>query len=72
MICVDGSSAVANLDQLEKELLDERNRASERGSIDREWFQKTMRWLVEWIPETDMSLIAALGKIARAKPSTAS
>ena len=70
MTCVDGSPALANLDHLEKELVDQRSRAMERGSIDREWFQKTVRWLVEWVPETEMTLIAALGRIARAKPST--
>lgn len=71
MVCVDGSSALANLDRLERELIAERKRTLERGSIDREWFQKTVRWLIEWVPETDLTLIAALGRIARAKPSNA-
>ena len=70
MNCVDGSSASANLDRLETELIDERGRAFERGSVDKDWFQKTVRWLVEWVPETELTLIAALGRIARAKPST--
>ena len=69
MTCVDGSSAVANLDRLEQDLVKERSRARDRGSVDKDWFQKTLRWLVEWIPETDTTLIAALGRIARAKPS---
>ncbi|MFL5481436.1 MAG: hypothetical protein ACJ8AK_04540 [Gemmatimonadaceae bacterium] len=67
MVCVDGSSAIANLDRLEGELVDEKTRALERGSVDKEWFQKTVRWLVEWVPETELALIAALGRIARAK-----
>lgn len=71
MTCVDGSSALANLDRLEQDLADERSRALGRGFVDKDWFQKTVRWLVEWIPETELSLIAALGRIARAKPSTA-
>jgi hypothetical protein len=71
MMCVDGSSAVTNLSRLEAELIDEKTRAKERGSVDKEWFQKTVRWLVEWVPETELTLIAALGRIARAKPSTA-
>src|SRR6476469_6255172 len=70
MTCVDSSSALANLDRLEQDLIAERSRALERGSVDKDWFQKTLRWLVEWIPETDTTLIAALGRIARAKPST--
>ena len=70
MTCVDGSSAERNLVRLEKELSDERTRAMARGSVDKDWFQKTVRWLVEWAPENDLTLIAALGGIARAKPST--
>jgi hypothetical protein len=70
MTCVDGSSALDNLNRLEAELTAERTRALERGSVDKRWFQTTIRWLVEWVPETDLTLIAALGRIARAKPST--
>ena len=69
MVCLDGAPAARFLDQLERELLAEQERASERGFVDKEWFQKTVRWLVEWVPETDLTLIAALGQIARAKPS---
>ena len=71
MMCVDDSSAEANLERLEAELVEEKTRAIGRGSVDKEWFQKTVRWLVEWVPETELTLIAALGRIARAKPSTA-
>ena len=70
MTCVDGTSAVANLNRLEHDLVDERSRALERGVMDKDWFQKTVRWLVEWIPETELTLIAAFGRIARAQPST--
>ena len=69
MTSLDGSSAAGYLDQLERELLAERERALERGTVDKDWFQKTLRWLVEWVPETDLTLIAALGQIARARPS---
>jgi hypothetical protein len=44
----------------------------ERGSVDREWFQRTVRWVVEWVPDTELTLIAALGRIARAAPPGAS
>ena len=70
MTSVDGSPAAKNLDLLQAELTAERTRALERGSVDNRWFQTTIRWLVEWVPETDLTLIAALGRIARAKPST--
>ena len=68
MTCIDDSSAAENLQKLEEELVAERDRALSRGSVDKEWFQTTVRWLVEWIPETELTLIAALGRIARAKP----
>jgi hypothetical protein len=67
--CVDGSSAEDNLNRLERELNEERTRAVARGSVDKQWFQKTVRWLVEWVPENDLTLIAALGGIVRANPS---
>ncbi|HEX6627354.1 MAG TPA: hypothetical protein VF105_05340 [Gemmatimonadaceae bacterium] len=68
MKCLDDSSAAENLKKLEDELAAERDRAVSRGFVDQEWFQKTVRWLVEWVPETEVNLIAALGRIARAKP----
>lgn len=70
MKCLDDSSAAANLQKLEDELVAERDRAVSRGVVDMEWFQKTVRWLIEWVPETELTLIAALGRIARVKPST--
>ncbi|MEO8580402.1 MAG: hypothetical protein ABI469_09135 [Gemmatimonadales bacterium] len=65
MTAVGGESATDQLKMLEEELKLERARALARGSVDREWFQKTVRWLVEWVPETELTLIAALGRIAR-------
>ena len=70
MTCADGSSATANLDQLERELVEAREQAMTRGGVDKQWFQKTVRWLVDWVPESELTLIAALGGIARANPST--
>ena len=66
MTAVGGGCATAHLKKLEDELKLERARALARGSVDTEWFQKTVRWLIEWIPETELTLIAALGRIARA------
>ena len=72
MLAVGGEAAGPYLRKLEEELKLERARALERGSVDREWFQKTVRWLVEWVPETELTLVAALGRIARATPTALS
>jgi hypothetical protein len=69
MRAVGGEAAGPYLRKLEEELKLERARALERGSVDREWFQKTVRWLVEWVPETEPGLIAALGRIVRLPPT---
>ena len=68
MNAINGSSARPQLERLELELKLQRDRASERGAVDREWFQKTVRWVADWVPETEITLIAALGRIARAAP----
>jgi hypothetical protein len=72
MAAIDGDAAAPLLRKLEEELKLERARALERGTVDREWFQKTLRWLVEWVPETELTLVAALGRIARATPTALS
>lgn len=68
MISLNGDSAREQLGQLEFRLRDERVKALERGSVSRDWVQKTIRWTVEWAPESDITLIAALGRIARLAP----
>jgi hypothetical protein len=68
MIAIGGEPATPYLQQLGDELKLERAKAIERGSVDREWFQKALRRLVEWLPETELGLIAALGRIIRSAP----
>lgn len=68
---MDGSSAKLQLERLERELRVQRDLALEHGSVDRDWFQRTVRWVTEWVPDTEISLIAALGRIVRATPGTA-
>ena len=68
MTTVTGASAESKLETIEAEVSAERSRALERGFVDRDWFQSTVKWMVEWLPETELTLIAALGRIARAKP----
>jgi hypothetical protein len=64
----DGSAALPQLEKLEAELKAQLANALEYGSLDREWFQKTVRWVVEWIPDDELTLVAALGGIVRAAP----
>ena len=62
----DGSSALPQLEKLELELNTQRASALERGKVDRDWFRKTVRWVVEWVPDDELTLVAALGRIVRA------
>ena len=64
----DESSALPHLEKLEQELRAQRASSLERGSLDREWFQRTVRWVVEWVPDDELTLVAALGCIVRASP----
>jgi hypothetical protein len=72
MTTIDGAPARPLLEKLKEQLEAERPVAVERGAVDREWFQRTVRWMDEWVPETEITLIAALGRIARAAPTTLS
>ena len=68
MTAIGGEVATPYLQQLGDELRVERARAVERGTVDTEWFQKTVRRLIEWLPETELTLIAVLGRIVRSAP----
>ena len=69
MKTMNGDSAKPQLERLERELRLQRDQARNRGTVDRGWFQRTVRWVTEWIPDTEITLIAALGRIIRAAPS---
>ncbi|MFL5567227.1 MAG: hypothetical protein ACJ79B_06030 [Gemmatimonadaceae bacterium] len=62
----DGGSARPQLERLRKELQAECANAIERRAVDREWFQRTVRWVVEWVPDSELTLVASLGEIVRA------
>jgi hypothetical protein len=68
----DGSPAQVHLEKLERELNAQRARVVQRSSVDREWLQATVRWVVEWVPDEELTLVAALGAIARAAPTALS
>lgn len=63
-----GGSARPQLEALKTELKRERARALELGIVDHEWLRKTVRWVVEWVPDADLTLVVALGRIVRAVP----
>ena len=66
---VKGVSARPQLEKLEKELKHERTLALERETVDRVWLQRTVRWVVEWVPDKELTLLSALGAIVRAAPA---
>lgn len=63
-----GDDARPQLEKLQQELVSERKNAVATGNIDKDWLQKTVRWVADWAPDADLTLIAALGRIARAAP----
>jgi len=65
MTTINGDDARPQLEQLASELELLRDRTRKDGTVEREWIQKTVRWLVEWVPDSDLTLIAAIGRIAR-------
>ena len=69
MKTVKGVSARPQLVKLEKELKHERTLALQRETVDRVWLQRTVRWVVEWVPDKELALLAALGAIVRAAPA---
>jgi hypothetical protein len=68
LVTPEGHSVVERLGQLEFRLRAERAKAVEQGRISAEWVRQTIRWVVEWMPESDLTVIAALGRIARLAP----
>jgi hypothetical protein len=68
MKTTEGRSARPQLQKLEMELKRERANAVERNTVDRAWLQRTVRWVVEWVPDDELTLVAALGRIVRAAP----
>jgi hypothetical protein len=65
MNAADGESARPQLEKLEKELKLERGKVLDRGTVDLEWFKKTVREVIEWVPDEELALVAALGGIVR-------
>ena len=72
MTAATGESAGPRLEELERELQHQCDRAKESGAVDQQWLQATVRSIVDWLPESELTLIAALGRIARVKPRSIS
>lgn len=50
-----GDPARPQLEKLERDLNIQRERARALGLLDREWFQETVRWTTEWVPDTEIT-----------------
>ena len=61
-----GEPATPELARLRTALVTAREDAVARGRIDRDWVRDTVRAVAAWTPESELSLLAALGGIARA------
>lgn len=62
----DGGPARPQLERLRGEIEAQRHVAAAAGVPDPIWVRRTVRWVAGWAPETELSLLAALGRIARA------
>ena len=61
-----GEPAGERLAALRRELELARERAADTGAVDAEWLRVLIRGTMEWIPDTRLKIVAALGAIARA------
>jgi hypothetical protein len=61
-----GASAGRELERLLDELVARRADVATGAPFDREWAGRTVRWVAQWLPERELSLLARLGGIARA------
>ena len=61
-----GEPAAPELARLRTALVTAREAAVARGHVDRDWVRDTVRAVAAWTPESELSLLAALGGIARA------
>ena len=65
MPTVAGEPAAPLLERLRGELVAQREASLARGGVDPAWIGATVRWVAEWAPERDVTLLAALGALAR-------
>lgn len=70
MRTIAGDDASARLQSLREEVTAHRERVRGGGSVDGDWIRRTIREVAGWAPESDVSLLAALGAVARCAPSS--
>lgn len=66
----DGQPADVELESLASDLARARGDASATGRVDPAWMRDTIRGAASWLPESDITLLASLGAIARANRPT--
>ena len=69
MHTADGEPAAPRLARLRDAIVAERVAALARGRVDPAWVRDTVRDVAAWTPESELTLLAALGGIARVKPA---
>ena len=67
---VGGTSAQSQLGRLLEELSTQRAAVAGGAPLDPEWSGRVVRWVAEWIPESELPLLGRLGGIARAGRGT--
>ena len=67
MRTLSGDDAAPRLERLRADVLAQRDVARQRGGVDPEWLRGTIRAVADWAPETDVTLLGALGALARAR-----
>lgn len=63
-----GRPAVEELARLRADLEAHRAQANRGDAFDRDWAGGVVRWMAEWLPDSELPLLAALGAIVRAAP----
>lgn len=60
-----GTDGAPLLAELRARLVAERDASVARGSVDAAWIGETVRAVAAWAPEDDLTLLGALGALAR-------
>jgi hypothetical protein len=66
-----GADAALQLEALRAQLVAERAASVARGAVDAGWIGETVRAVAAWTPEDDLTLLGALGAIARLRDRAA-
>ena len=69
MRTLTGEPAATHLERLRADVVAHRDLALERRGVDPEWIRDVVRWVADWAPAADVTLLAALGAIARHRPT---